>query len=223
MISIIIPVYNEEGRIKKTLSALPIRDDIEVIVVNGGSQDRTLEFVKQFPVKVIECSKGRAFQMNMGAKAANGDIFLFLHADCLLESGSLETIVSSSGNGYIGGCLSQKIDSRKFIYRLIEASGNVRAKFFKIFYGDQGIFVRRDIFFKLGGFDKVDLFDDVIFSKKFKKMGRTCILDKRIYTSVRRWDRQGIIKATLINWLVTLGFIFGVSPEKLKKLYSDVR
>src|SRR3989304_2310283 len=121
MITIIIPVYNEEKIIREVLGTLPYGDNIEVIIVDGESNDRTVEFAGQYPVKVIESVKNRAVQMNKGAEAACGDILLFLHADCLLEQGSLDTIQSYLNNGYIGGCLSQKIKSQKIIFRFIEA------------------------------------------------------------------------------------------------------
>jgi rSAM/selenodomain-associated transferase 2 len=223
MISIIIPVYNEENVIRKILGSLSYSDNAEVIVVDGKSSDRTVEFAKQYPVKIIQCIKNRAFQMNEGARVAGGEIFLFLHADCVLEDGSLEKIEHSLSGGYVGGCLKQKINSNRIIYRYIEASGNIRARLFKIFYGDQAIFVRRNIFFKIGGFDDVDLFDDVIFSKKLKKMGKICVLDSKVYTSPRRWEKQGIIKTTLINWLLSLGYLLRISPNILKIIYHDVR
>ena len=223
MISIIVPVYNEEKIIKQFLSSFSYNRGLEVIVTDGGSSDKTVEFVKQYPVKVIQCVKNRAIQMNEGAKIAQKDMLLFLHADCLLENGSLKEIVQALNNGYIGGCLSQRIDSPRLIYRFIEKSGNIRAKLFKIFYGDQAIFVRRDIFFRVKGFDNVDLFDDVLFSKKLKKMGRVCVLNNKVYSSCRRWTKQGIIKTTLINWLLSLGFSIGIEPRILKKIYDDNR
>lgn len=223
MVSIIIPTYNEESAIEKTLNALAYRDGIEIIVVDGGSSDKTIDLVQCYPVKLIRCSKNRALQMNRGAEVSCADILLFLHSDCCFERGSLEKIMQSLGNGYIGGCLSQKIDSKKIIYRFIEASGNIRAKLSKIFYGDQAIFVRRDVFFKLGGFDNLPLFEDILFSKKLMRAGQTRILDKKVFVSPRRWQKNGIIMTTIIFWLLSLGLSLGVSFDRLKRLYQDIR
>jgi len=223
VISVIIPAYNEEKDISKTIESLAGINDLEVIIADGGSCDQTLNIVRSYSVKLICTSKGRASQCNEGVKVSEGEILLFLHADCVLAKDSIEAIKECVDKGFIGGCLKQKIQRDKIIYRLIEKSGNIRARIFRIFYGDQAIFVRRDIFSKIGGFDKVDLFEDVLFSKKLKKHGKTCFLNKEVYTSARRWRNQGIIKATLINWIVTIGFLFGVSPRVLKKVYSDIR
>jgi len=223
MISIIIPVYNEESTIRETLGNLLYNNDVEVIVVDGESNNRTLEFAKQYPVRVIKSVKNRAAQLNEGARIVKGDKFLFLHTDCRLDSGCLEKIESCLTDSFAGGCFTQKIDSKKFIYRFIETSENIRAKVSRVFYGDQAIFVRRDAFFKIGGFDKIDLFEDVIFSQKLKKLGKTCVLKKKVYASARRWERQGVIKTTLINWLISLGFFIGISPDVLKKIYTDIR
>lgn len=225
MISIIIPVYNEEKKIKEILENLLSSDgnNIEIIVVDGGSIDSTAALSRQYPVKLIRCIKNRALQMNEGAYAARGDILLFLHSDCLLERQGLTAIGNFIKNGYIGGCLSQRINSNRLVYRIIESSGNIRARLFKIFYGDQAIFVRRDIFLKVGGFYNEGLFEDVILSRKLKREGRTAILKEKVYSSARRWQAQGLIKTTLINWLLTTGFFLGFSGSVLKKIYDDIR
>lgn len=223
MISVIIPAYNEEKTIGRLLDNIAAQKNVEVIVVDGGSSDRTEDVVKSYPVKVIRTRKQRALQCNKGAEIAKGRMLVFLHADCVFQEGSLDAISNCIDKGFIGGCLRQQIDIDKGIYRFIENSGNLRAKMSKIFYGDQAIFVRSDIFSQIGGFDRVDLFDDVLFSKKMKKAGKTCLLDKKVYTSPRRWQRQGLLKTTFINWLLSLGFILGVSPRLLKKVYFDIR
>ena len=223
MISVIVPVYNEEKIIRQLLNSFSYNYSLEVIVVDGGSSDKTVEFTKQYPVRLIQCIKNRAVQMNEGEKISRGNILLFLHADCLIENGALREIVCCIDNSYIGGCLLQRIDSPKLIYRFIESSGNIRARLFKIFYGDQAIFVRRDIFLKIGGFDNVTLFEDALFSKKLKKEGSLRVLDNNIFVSPRRWEKNGIIKTTFINWLLTLGFMLGIPLDILKRIYIDVR
>ena len=223
MVSVIIPTYNEESTIQRLLKSLSSDNVSEVIVADGGSSDRTKELAQQYPVKVIECVKNRALQMNEGARQAEGNTFLFLHADSILENNSFNPINQNINKGFIGGCYSQRIDSSKIIYRLIESSGNIRAKLSKIFYGDQAIFVRKDIFSKIGGFDLVDIFEDVLFSKKLKRIGRTTVLSQRVLNSPRRWEKQGIIKATLIYWFLSVGFILRVPFRILKKIYNDVR
>lgn len=223
MTSIIIPVHNEEMAIQQLLERLPYNDDLEVIVVDGMSSDSTVALAKKYPVNILQAPKNRALQMNEGAKRARGDAFLFLHADCFLEEGVLEAIKDYLTKGYIGGCLSQRINSNRIIYRFIEASGNIRARLFKIFYGDQAIFVRKDIFLKLGGFDAVPLFEDILFSRKMKKEGKTAILSKTVYASSRRWEKRGIIKTTFIHWLLTLGLHLHIPFVKLKRIYDEVR
>lgn len=223
MISIIVATYNEEKIIKKTLEALPYDQDVEIIVVDGQSTDQTQNIIGKFPVKMLSTDKNRAKQFNLGAKTSRGDILVFLHADCSLETGALDAIKKAIAKGFIGGGLSQEIrDSRK-IYERIAKSGNLRAKILKIFFGDQALFVRRNIFFDIGGFDEVELFDDVLFSKKLRKKGKTVLLDKKVFTYSRRWTKQGVIKTTAINWLITAGFVLGVSPRFLRRVYKDIR
>lgn len=223
MISIIIPVYNEEKLIQSVIESVIGEKGVELIIVDGKSTDNTAVLARNYNIKLVNTEKNRGLQMNEGAKAAKGDIFLFLHADCFLDKGSFQEIINCINEGFIGGCLKQRIADSRIIYRWIESSGNIRAKLSKIFYGDQAIFVRRDIFFKIGGFDEVALFDDVLFSKKLKKEGKTCLLDKKVHTLARRWESQGLVKTTFINWLISLGFMLRISPRKLKKIYYDVR
>lgn len=223
MISIIIPVYNEEKLIQSVIESVVGEKGVELIIVDGKSTDNTAVLARNYNIKLVNTEKNRGLQMNEGVKAAKGDIFLFLHADCFLDKGSFQEIINCINEGFIGGCLKQRITDSRIIYRWIESSGNIRAKLSKIFYGDQAIFVRRDIFFKIGGFDEVTLFDDVLFSKKLRKEGKTCLLDKKVHTLARRWESQGLVKTTFINWLISLGFMLRISPRKLKKIYYDVR
>ena len=223
MISVIIPVYNEEKTIAQLLDNLCSRKDLEIIVVDGQSSDKTQKVIEQYQVKVLSSEKMRAKQCNVGAAQAKGNILVFLHADCLPDRESFKEIRASIDKGFIGGCLRQSIEDDRRAYRFIEASGNLRAKIFKIFYGDQAIFVKRDVFFKIGGFDEVEIFEDVLFSKKLKREGKTSLLNNNVYTSPRRWIKQGLIKVTFINWFLTLGFFLGLPPRVLRKIYIDIR
>ncbi len=223
MISIIIPVFNEAAAIRKTLRALPFGRDIEVIIVDGMSTDQTVSVAKKFAVTVITSARGRALQMNAGAAEASGDIFLFLHADCLIEETSLRMLREQVRDNVVGGCFTHTIDSQRIIFRLIEFSGNVRAKVFGIFYGDQAIFVRRDIFNRLHGFESAPIFEDAIFSRRLRQCGKTIVLKEKAVVSPRRWEKGGVVKTTLLNWALTLGFMAGVSTANLAKLYKDIR
>ena len=223
MISIVIPVYNEETAINRALSALPFGEGIEVIVVDSQSDDRTMDVVYQYPVKIVTSPRGRALQMNAGASAAKGDVLLFLHADCVVERIGLKEIEKQVSFNFVGGCFTHKIDSSKWIYRWIEASGNLRAEIFKIFYGDQAIFVRRDIFERIGGFEAVPLFEDAIFSRKLRHMGKTIVLDFQAAVLPRRWEKKGVARTTFLNWVLTFGFMMGISTDRLAKLYKNVR
>ncbi|MCB9772194.1 MAG: TIGR04283 family arsenosugar biosynthesis glycosyltransferase [Candidatus Omnitrophica bacterium] len=223
MISVIIPVLNEERAIERTLVSLPYGDAIEVIVIDSQSHDRTLEIVHKFPVKTMISPRGRALQMNAGAAAAKGNIFLFLHADCVIDTKGLQAVEKQVSLNHVGGCFTHKIDSNKWLYRCIEMSGTLRAKLFKIFYGDQAIFVRRDIFEQIGGFQAVSLFEDVIFSKKLRRLGRTIVLQNSAIVLPRRWEHGGVLKTMLLNWFLTFCFFVGISPKYLGQLYRNIR
>lgn len=223
MISVIIPTFNEERNIVRTLQKLS--QEVlphEVIVVDGGSQDRTVEFARPH-AEVVFSRKGRGIQMNEGAKGARGDILFFLHGDCEIEEGALKVIEDAVRNGYVGGCLTHKIQDPRFIFRLIESSGNIRALWRKIFYGDQGIFIRADVFRELSGFKPFPIFEDVEFSRRLRRKGRTVILRHKLYTSNRRWVRQGVLKTMMINGLLLFLYHVGCPTDLLAKWYRDLR
>ena len=225
-ISIIIPTFNEEKIIQQNLTNIlsQVKEKDEVIVVDGDSCDRTQELIRQTSARLICSARGRAIQLNVGAKHAAGEILFFLHADTIVEKDALNKIREAvQKKNFIGGCLSQEILNEKFYYKWIAFSGNVRAKLFKIFYGDQGIFVKKEIFAQVNGFDETLLFEDVIFSKKLRQVGPTIVLKEKIFTSSRCWDNYGIIKTSLRNWFITFLFMFKISPNWMKKFYPDIR
>ncbi len=224
MISVIIPIYNEEEILSKRSSIFQnIARVADLIFVDGKSTDKSADIAARYG-RVASSERGRAFQMNAGAREAAGDIVLFLHADNVISPDSLGNIEKEiQREGVIGGCLTQRIDRQGAIFRLIEAQGNNRARRTKIFYGDQGIFVRKDIFERIGGFPNVPIFEDVLFTKKMKGEGKTTVLSDKIMVSARRWEKRGVVRTTLMFNTLLIMFKLGYSLEKIKKLYGDLR
>ena len=223
MISVIIPVLNEAKILDKTLSQLQSElEGHELIVVDGGSTDDSIRIAEKYG-RVISSERGRAVQLNAGANAARGDILIFLHADIWLEKGAFKAVESALISGYIGGGFLQKIDGKSFLYRIIEFTANSRGKFLKVFYGDSGIFVRRTDFHRIGGFPDVPIMEEMDFSKELRKAGKTTMVKPYIHISARRWERNGIVRTTAKNWLITTLYFMGFSLDKLAKLYRNVR
>ena len=222
-ISIIIPILNEAKILDQTLSQLqPELRHHELIIVDGGSTDGSIRIAEKYG-KLLTSARGRARQLNTGAAAATGDILLFLHADTWLEPGALRAVEAALSSGYIGGGFRQKIDGKSILYRMIETAGDIRGKYLKIFYGDSGIFLARADFEKIGGFPDVPILEEMQFSKRLGQLGKTTLVTPYIHISARRWETSGIVRTTLNNWLITLLYFFGVSPEKLARLYSHIR
>lgn len=195
----------------------------ELIFVDGGSSDRSAEIALNY-ANVLQSKKGRAAQMNYGASLAQGNILLFLHADTFIRVETLATIEDKLTNGdFIGGCLTQRIDKEGRIYRFIERQGNCRARNTKIFYGDQGIFVKKDIFSKIGCYPDVPIMEDVLFSKKLRKSGQVTILPDEIFVSSRIWDQMGVARTVLFYNLIIILFHLRFPLEKIKQLYDDLR
>ena len=222
-ITVIIPVLNEEEMLLKNANHFEdLKRTAELIIVDGGSCDRTIELASKFG-KVLKSKNGRAVQMNLGAKEAKGDILLFLHADSFLNSNALSDASECINRGTIGGCFTQRLNNDLPVYRKIEKIGNIRAKKKKIFYGDQGIFVRSDVFFKLGGFPEVPVMEDMLFSKKLRRAGKVKCLDSIIYVSARRWENHGFIRTNFIYFIMLQLFSLHVPLRIIKYFYKDKR
>ena len=210
-ISIIVPTFNEEMNIKQCLETVVDIPGIEVIVVDGGSADRTVEIVGQYrDVKIVSSEMRRSIQMNKGAGYARGEILLFLHADCVL---SREDVLNVRNvfrcSTFVGGAFKIRLLSDKFPYRLIEMGINFRSTLFKLPYGDQGLFVKRSVFEELGGFREVPNCEDLDFICRLKKNGKIIILDERISSSIRRWENHGILQTSLRNQFLLASYILG--------------
>ena len=162
--------------------------------------------------------------MNQGAAAASGDILLFLHADSILPKGWDDLVRETlDDTGIAGGAFSFALSRRSLPFSFISFMANFRSRFFKLPYGDQAIFVRREIFEKLGGFREIPILEDVELVKGIRKLGKLIVLSSPVITSSRRWDKEGWIKTMLRNQLLLFLYHLGVSPERLYRFYQAVR
>ena len=223
MISVIIPVLNEAENIERCLISLKKqRGNKEIIVVDGGSKDKTISIAKKFKVKVLESTPGRPFQMNYGAKKAKGDILLFLHADTLLPKDALMKIENYLKNSnYIGGGFYQRYSKNSLLLSLISFRSNLRTSLTKVFFGDQAIFVRKKEFEKLNGFDPVPIMEDLEFSKKMRRYGRVLVIKDKVITSPRLFARHGLWNYLSMGFLMLI-YHLGFSKKKIRRIYDKL-
>jgi len=222
-ISIIIPTINESEHIEPTLTCLqPFRQQgHEVIVVDGGSQDATVELAKRRADKVIQTTPGRAQQMNVGASHATGDILWFIHADSQVSGNAAHQILKVLGNKYNHwGRFDIQLSGKHLLLRVVERLMNFRSCLTGIATGDQGIFVRRTCFEAIGKFKSMPLMEDIEISRRLKKWSRPCCIHVPIITSSRRWEENGVLHTILLMWRLRLAYALGVSPEKLAHDYK---
>jgi rSAM/selenodomain-associated transferase 2/rSAM/selenodomain-associated transferase 1 len=219
-ISIIIPALNEAAAIARTLSQLEGIGNLEVIVVDGGSIDATAELARSRGAKVIQAPPGKAVQMNTGAKAAAGDILVFLHADTLLPEDFNHQIVSAlNQNGVAAGAFRLTINSTRAGIRIIERMANLRSRLLQLPYGDQALFMRKVIFEEIGGFPDLPIMEDFILVRRLKHKGKIIMVPAAVATSPRRWLHMGILKTWLINQLIIIAYYLGIPPERLNRWY----
>lgn len=219
-ISIIIPTLNEEKTIHSALEDLFTQHKPdEVIVADGGSTDRTVKLASEW-TRVISCEKGRARQMNVGAREARGDVFLFLHADTKLPEQGLEKIREAIQQGKEAGRFRTGFDENRLSLRFY--SSYSRFHFFS--YGDQGFFVCKEIFRKLNGFREDVPFEDIDFYKRLRKVMEPVILQEAVITSARRFCSVGCFRQKMINLFLVSLYYLGFNVFKFKeKLYPEIR
>ncbi len=222
-LSIIIPALNEEDCIGQTVAGLAGQPGVEVIVADGGSQDRSVAEAKAAGARVIAAPLGRGSQQNAGARAAQGSILLFLHADTRLPEGFAAQIHAALARpGIVAGAFRFAIGATGWRFRLLEHGANWRAAWFGLPYGDQALFLPAARFQAMGGFREIALLEDLELMLRLRKMGRIVLLAIPALTSARRWQRLGLVRTTVANQLILLGFFYGISPERLARWYGKV-
>jgi rSAM/selenodomain-associated transferase 2 len=223
-ISVIVPVLDEEKQLATTLEGLLALAPHEILVVDGGSSDRSREIAGRFGVHVIPAERGRARQMNRGAAQATGDVLLFLHADTRLPPSALDDIGSAlTDRRYVGGRFDVELEGKHWMLPVVARMISQRSRLTKVATGDQALFVRRGVFEQMGGFPDIPLMEDIEFCRSLKLMGRLACLRSRVVTSGRRWEIDGVWRTIFRMWALKLLYLGGVSPARLKQYYGNTR
>lgn len=218
-ISVILPALNEARNIRRALES--VADADERIVVDGGSCDETKQIAQSVQAIVLETAPGRGTQLRAGARAASGDLLLFLHADCWLGPGVIQQLrVWGECQPRAFGAFQQQIDDSRFRFRWLEAGNAIRAKYWGIPYGDQAMFADRRSYDAVGGFGEDPLMEDVILARKLRRIVSPVLLSGPVCVHARRWLRRGVISQTLRNWSLLSAYYAGISTHRLARWYG---
>ena len=226
-VSVVIPALDEEASIATAIRSCREAGPCEVIVVDGGSVDRTVKTARGRADAVIPAPRGRAAQMNAGASIASGDILLFLHADTLLPRGSMTAVLAALQDpAAIGGAfrvrLTASLGANRYIRAALGITGwmiGARGAVSRSYTGDQAIFVRTQAFRTFGGFPEIPLMEDIELSRRMRRTGRTTLLPLRVESSGRRWEAWGPLRTILFMWRLRVGYLLGRTPSRCAEAY----
>ncbi len=240
-IGVIIPVLNEARRIGRTLSHTLALGFDDLIVVDGGSSDQTCSIVNTLArqletarlvgpasasssIRLLSAPQGRARQLNAGVAASQCDVLLFLHADTHLPPHARQNVLDAlCDDTSVGGRFDVRFDSDRTVARIIGGMMNLRSYCFGIATGDQAIFVRREVFERIGRFADIPLMEDIDFTQRLKRAGHLVALTEQVVTSFRRWEQNGPLRTIVLMWTLRFLYWIGVSPNRLQHFYSMVR
>ncbi len=221
-----MPVLNEETVLEQyliPLAQLHTPCEYEILIVDGGSTDATVTIAQHYG-HVIRAPRGRATQMNLGAKAAQGEILIFLHADTLLPTDAFDAIDQAlASSQVVGGAFRLCFDCEKLLYKLVAFTTNMRSHFRKIFTGDQAYFIRAESFRAIGGYPDQPLMEDLEIIARLQKIGKVVLLPHYVTTSARRHEKIGLLRSVLFMWYLRTLYKFGTSPLHLQQMYLDIR
>lgn len=219
-VSVVIPAVNEAAVIERAVRSVG-GEAMETIVVDGGSHDQTPHLATRSGAQVLRSPPGRARQQNMGARAAKGDVLLFLHADNYLHETAVAQVIRrfSTVPETMWGAMRQRILDDAVSYRVLEWGNALRVRMRHLPFGDQAIFVRREIFESIGGFPDQPLMEDLILARRLRQRSRPVLIDGPVYVDARRWRQHGPWRQTLRNWHLQWQHARGASPAKLAASY----
>ena len=221
-VSIVVPVLDEAQTIGPALARLqPLRArGHEVIVVDGGSADATVALARPLSDRILHAARGRASQMNAGAALAQGEVLLFLHADTWLPDGADRLILARLRARRAWGRFDVHIRGEHPLLPIIAWAMNLRSRLTGVCTGDQGLFVERRVFVRVGGYPQIELMEDIALSKRLRRIARPLALAARVSTSGRRWEKHGVLRTMLLMWWLRLRYFLGASPARLQRIYD---
>lgn len=220
-LSVIIPTLHHEARLADLLRRTTAAADVETIVVASGRVQHSLAEAAHHGVRLLCSPPGRARQLNLGAAKATADVLLFVHADTLLPEGfALNVEDTLQASDVVAGAFTLGIDAQGWPYRLIEAGVRARSKWLRFPYGDQALFLRREVFESVGGFPNWPLMEDYELVRRLRRIGRVQVCEARVHTSGRRWRALGAWRTTLVNQFIVAAYHCGVSPHTLARWYG---
>ena len=225
-LSIVVPTLDEAAGIATFLEALqPLRArGVQLVVADGGSRDGTVAAAAALADRVVCVARGRAAQMNAGAALCDGDVLLFLHADCTLPECADQLILQAlAASRRRWGRFDVRLSGAATPLRIVERAMNLRSRLTGICTGDQGIFVQRALFERSGGFPELELMEDIAFSARLRRWGRPLCLPQVLVASSRRWETNGVWRTIVLMWRLRLAFFFGAEPRQLAKIYHGRR
>jgi rSAM/selenodomain-associated transferase 2 len=240
-IAVIIPVLDEARCIGETLSHTASLGFDDIIVVDGGSSDQTCSIVESwahrllttslsphgsvpYSIRLLSAPPGRAHQLNAGAAAGRCDVLLFLHADTRLPPDARQAVTDAlSDNACVGGRFDVRLDADRLSARIIGTMMNLRSRVSGIATGDQALFVRREVFERIGRFAEIPLMEDIDLTRRLKRVGHLAPRTECVVTSFRRWEQNGPVRTIVLMWTLRFLYWIGVSPHRLQYFYRMVR
>jgi rSAM/selenodomain-associated transferase 2 len=220
---VVIPCLDEGAIVRARLEALqPLRQKLhELILVDGGSRDGSPELARPLVDRVLVTDSGRAHQMNRGALLASGDILWFLHLDSQLPVNAAQAVRRFGTGACSWGRFSIRLSGRDPMFRVVERLMNWRSCLSGIATGDQGVFLSRELYLRVGGYPEIPIMEDIALSKRLKRHARPVCVDQFITTSSRRWERNGPLRTIALMWFMRLAYALGADPTWLAGFYRQ--